>query len=96
MIVLIERCRDVIRYNYIKVMTELIRMMIFYDDYDSNPTSKVFDTSVNGRKVTDSIIISIKKCVNLLKDIDSSLCNTIIDALNYDVVSVIRKYILFT
>lgn len=96
MIVLIERCRDVIRYNYIKVMTELIRMMIFYDDNDSNPTSKVFDTSVNGRKVTDSIIISVKKCVNLLKDIDSSLCNTIIDALNYDVVSIIKKYNLFT
>ena len=96
MIVLIERCREVIRFHYIKIFTELIRLLIFYDGYDSNTSIKLFDTSINGRKVIDNIIVSIRKCISLLKDIDSSLWDTLITAQKSTsvVLDVIEKFAL--
>ena len=110
MIVLIKRCKAVIRYNYIKIVTELIRILIFYDGYDTDNNScsdALYDTSPNGRKVVDSIIVSIKKCMNLLKDIDSSIWDNVINSIQSNnsegqdcqqqkisVVNIIKKFIL--
>ena len=85
MIVLIERCKDVIRFSYIKIATELIRMLIFYDGYNTKSnshTTTLYDSSSNGLKVIDSIIASIRKCINMLKAVDTSIWDGIVNALH--------------
>lgn len=82
---MIDRCKDVIRFSYLKIATELIRMLIFYDGYDTNTdthTTTLYDSSSNGIKVIDNIIVSIRKCINMLKAVDSSVWDCIVNALH--------------
>jgi hypothetical protein len=67
-----------------KIVTELIRMLIFYEDYDTNKNkyaNTLYYSSETNRKIIDSIIINIKECINMLKNIDISLWDGIINKL---------------
>lgn len=60
-------------------------MIIFYDglDTDKNTYAKtLYCFSESNRKIIDIIVANIKKCINMLQKIDSSLWDGIVNKLS--------------
>lgn len=78
-----------------KIATELIRMLIFYEDYDTNKdayANTLYCSSETNGKIIGIIITNIKKCINMLKKIDVSIWVSIIKNLNENIKSISDKY----